>query len=141
MKICIKSLIRIVIIILIFWDGGWYVLNNNHLDFRKFISIKRPSVSTGKTCFCRSLLDISSLANIIIPPSFLFLSCLKGSEKPSTRSWDVGNVSSSFVSVITRMSTYFKNNSFNWSNLFRVYAQIYYNNLVCIFYPKLFNLK
>ena len=51
---------------------------------------------------------------------FLFLSSLEGSEKWSTRNWDAGKVSSIFASVITRMSTYFRTNSYNWSKLFGI---------------------
>ena len=63
--------------------------------------------------FCRSLLDISAKTNIIILLPFVFLSGMRDSEKPSTRNSDVGNVSSSFVSIITRMQTCFKTNFFN----------------------------
>ena len=90
----------------------------NHLHFRKFSWTQRHDFAEKrKTWFCGTLLGIPSQTNIILP-LLLFLSSLKVSTKPSTRNWDAENPISSFVSVIAGMSTYFKTNSFNWSNLF-----------------------
>ena len=56
----------------------------NNIDL-KFSLTKRPSISIATTNFYRSILSISSQANIIIPAPFLFPSSLKGSENPLTR--------------------------------------------------------
>ena len=51
-----------------------------------------------------------------MPQPFRFRSSRKGEEKPSIRRLDVVNVSSSFVSVNTNISTWFEIRHFNWSN-------------------------
>ena len=59
---------------------------------------------------------MSLLTFISIPPLFRFRSSQKGEEKPSLRKLDVANVSSSFVSVNTNISTWFDIRHFKWSN-------------------------
>ena len=49
-------------------------------------------------------------------PPFRFQSSQKGEEKPSVRKLDVVNISSSFVSVNTNISTWFEIRQFNLSN-------------------------
>ena len=80
----------------------------SHLQFIQLFSMNRPSI----------LLGISSWIYTIIPPPFLFRSNLNGSGKPFLKSCEVGNESSSFVSVITRTSVCFITSSFNCLNLF-----------------------
>ena len=84
--------------------------------FLKFISTNKPSMSFGKLCFVKSLLGMSLLTYMSVPPPFRFRSSRKGEEKPSVRKLDVVNVSSSFVSVNTNISTSLEIRHFNWSN-------------------------
>ena len=51
-----------------------------------------------------------------MPPPFWFRSSRKGEQKPSIRKLNVVNISSSFVSVNTNLSTWFKKRHFNWSH-------------------------
>ena len=55
-------------------EGGWHILPNNHLLFLKFNFINKPSIYSGKLCYVNILLGMLSLAYMIIPPQFLFLS-------------------------------------------------------------------
>ena len=68
------------------------------------ISTNKP-MSFGKLFFVKSL-----------PPPIRFQSSRKGKVKPSIRMLDVVNVSSSFFSVNTIISTWFEIRHFNWSN-------------------------
>ena len=70
----------------------------------------------GKLCFIESLLGMSPLTYISIPPPFWLRSSRKGEEKPSIRNLHVINVSSSFVSVNTNISTWSEIRHFNWLN-------------------------
>ena len=88
-----------------FCEGGWYIPKSNHLLFLKFISTNKPSMSFGKLRFVKSLLGMSLLTYISMPPPFRFRYSRKGKEKPSIRKLDVIKVSSSFVSVSTSIST------------------------------------
>ena len=92
----------------------------NHLHFLKLSSTKILSTSFGKIFFSNILLEIVSHMKITIPAPFLFLSNLYSLEKPSIKNRDSKKVSSSFVSLTTRMSTYFSTVSFNYSNLFLI---------------------
>ena len=96
---------------------GWYVQHGSHLHFLKLSSTKIISTSFWKICFSKILLEIVSRMKIIISTPFLFLSNLYDLEKPSIKDIDSKKVSSSFVSVITRMSIYFSTVFFNCSNL------------------------
>ena len=64
----------------------------------------------------KSLLGMSLLTYISMPPPFRFWSSRKGEEKPSIRKLDVINISSSFFSVNVNISTWFEIRHFNWSN-------------------------
>ena len=118
--ISIKGLIKVIKKYSSLWDGGWYVPQSSHLHFLKLSSTKILSTSFGKICFSNILLEIVSRMKIITPPPFLFLSNLYGLEKPSIKNRDSKKVSSSFVSVTTRMSIYFSTVSFDCSNLFLI---------------------
>ena len=76
------------------------------------------SISLGKRSFLNSLFGIFSRTYVITPPPFLFLSRQNGLENPRTKNCAVGKVLSSFISVIKRISMYFRTVSFSWSNLF-----------------------
>ena len=91
-----------------FYEGGLYVPKSNHLLFQKFISTNKPSMSFGKLRFVKSLLGMSRLAYISMPPPLWLRSSRKGEEKPSIRKLDVVSISSSFVSVNTNISTWFE---------------------------------
>ena len=51
-----------------------------------------------------------------MPQPFRFQSSQKGEEKSSIKKLDLVNVSSSFVSVNTEISTWFEIRRFDWSN-------------------------
>ena len=59
---------------------------------------------------------MSLLTYINMPPPFQFRPSRKDEEKSSIRKLDVVNVSPSFVSVNTNISTWFEIRHFNWSN-------------------------
>ena len=99
---------------------GWYIQQGSHLHFLKLSSTKIFSTSFWKICFSKILLKIVSCMKIIISHPFLFLSNLYDLEKPSIKDIDSNKVSSSFVSVIARMSIYF-------SSVFSI-TQIYPTN-------------
>ena len=79
-----------------------------------------PSIPSLKECLDNSFDGISSRTYIKIPPPRLFLSILNGVENPSIKNCPVGNVSSNFVSVITRTSMLPDIVIFNSSNLFLI---------------------
>ena len=106
LTIRIKNLIKVIEKISL-WDGTWYFPQSSYLHFLKLSSTKILS-------------KIVLGMKIIIPPPFLFLSNLYGLEKLFIKNRDSKNVSSSFVSVTTRMSIYFSTVSFNFSNLFPI---------------------
>ena len=118
--ISIKALIKVIKKYSSLWDGGWYVAQSSHLHFLKLSFKKILSTSFGKICFSNILLEIVSRMKIITPPPFLFLSNLYGLEKPSIKNRDSKKVSSSFVSVTTRMYMYFCTVSFNCPYLFLI---------------------
>ena len=60
---------------------------------------------------------MSPQTQIITPPPDLFLSILEGSENPSTKNCELGKESSNFVSVRTKISTYFRTSSFSLLHL------------------------
>ena len=100
------------------WDDGWYAQQSRYLLFLKRSSAKMLLTSFGKTCFCKISFDIVSRMKIIIPTPFLFLFNLYDLERISIKNRDSKKVSSSFVSVTTRISVYFSTVSFNCLNLF-----------------------
>ena len=65
-------------------------------------------MSFGKLCFVKSLLGMSLLRYINMPPPFGFQSSRKDKEKPSIRKLYFVNVSSSFVSVNASIRTWFE---------------------------------
>ena len=69
----------------------------------------------------------------VIPPPILFLSNLHGLKKPSVKNRDPKKVSSSFVSVTTRMFIYFSTVSFNCSNLFLLMELIFKLPILTLF--------
>ena len=71
-------------------------------------------MSFGKLCFVKSLLGMSLLTYISVLPPNRFRPSRKGEKKPSIRKLDVENVSSSFASVNTNISTWFEIRHFNW---------------------------
>ena len=85
--------------------------------FLEFISTNNLSISFGKICFIKSSLGLSLLTYTSMPPPFGFRSSRKGEQKPSIRKLNVVNVSSSFVSVNTYLSTSFGKRHFNWLNV------------------------
>ena len=90
------------------------------MHFLKLSSTKILSTSFWNICFSNILLEIVSRMKVIIPPPFLVQSNLYGLEKPSIKSRESKNVSSSFVSVTTKVSIYFSAVSFDCSNLFLI---------------------
>ena len=92
-------------------------MSRSHFDFVKFRSTNKLSTSPKKLYFVKCLLGKSSLTKIIPSSPLQFLSYLYGKEKLFMWNWEFGNVLSSLVSYITKLSTCFKTNSFSWLNL------------------------
>ena len=102
--------------------------------FSKIKFNKQTLTSHGILCFVESLLGISSMKKIMMPPLLRFLSSLYGKEKPAIWSWEFGNDSSSLVSRTTKISTCFKCNSFSWSNLDEIEFLFIYPIIVLLSY-------
>ena len=110
----IQRFVKAIKIILIILRGR--IPKSNHFLFLNFVSTSNLSTSFGKLLFGKSWLGMSFLTYVRTAPPFLFLSSQKGEEKASIRVLDVANVSSSFLSVNTSISTWFEIKHFTWSN-------------------------
>ena len=97
---------------------GLYEQQTNHFRFPKFISTKLHAA--GKVSTERSLTGISCLTLNRISPPWMFLSILKGSQKPLIRNWPFGKLLSIFVSEIISKSTLLARSFARNSNLFLI---------------------
>ena len=90
----LKSPIKVVYKWLLMWSlWGLYEQQTNHFLFHKFISTIKHSAGKGST-----------EQNSRIPPQLMFLSILKGSQKPLIWNWSFAKLLSVFVSkIISRL--------------------------------------